>query len=268
MHDDITIAKVPKGPVVSLITAVYNNETHLRDALESAKSQDYPHIEHIIIDGGSTDGTLEILEDYREEIALVISEPDSGIYDALNKGIRNASGTYIAFLHSDDVFDNPAALRRLVEASEHSNAEFCCSDVVIVDRDSDEIIRFYMAQYFRTWLFKIGWMPPHPGCLFKRSLHDEFGLYSTKFKIAGDFDFMVRMFFSRTIRWTYVNNITMRMRRGGASNSGLSSKRQIATELHRSLCDNGVKTWPFLQLLRYPIRAVEIFARPKERGNA
>lgn len=250
-------------PTVSIITAVYNNREFVTTALESARKQDYPNIEHVIVDGGSTDGTLEILEAHREHIATMISEPDDGIYDALNKGIQQATGKYIAFLHSDDVFGSDSVISNLVEQAERHNAEFCCSDVIIVDRDSDRIIRFYRSNFFREWLFKIGWMPPHPGCLFKRALHDEFGLYSTRFKIAGDFDFMVRIFFGRKIRWTYLDQITMKMRRGGASNSGFASKRMIAQELARSLEENGVDAWPILQLLRYPIRALELVTRPK-----
>ena len=254
---------VSSEPKVSIITAVYNNAEFVRVALESAKNQDYPNIEHIIIDGGSTDRTLDILHEHKDQIATLVSEPDNGIYDALNKGIERATGKYIAFLHSDDVFGSDSAISRLVEQAERQNAEFCCSDVIIVDRDSDRIIRFYRSHFFKEWLFKIGWMPPHPGCLFQRALHDEFGLYSTRFKIAGDFDFMVRMFFGRKIRWTYLNQVTMKMKRGGASNSGFASKRMIAQELSQSLEDNGVNAWPILQVLRYPIRALELVTRPK-----
>ena len=112
--------------------------------------------------------------------------------------------------------------------------------------------------------FKLGWMPPHPGCLYERALHDEFGLYSTRFKIAGDFDFLVRIFFGRKIKWTYTNQITMKkMRRGGVSNAGLASKRLIAAELAEALKANGVSASPILQLLRYPIRLLELVMRPK-----
>ena len=155
---------VSSEPKVSIITAVYNNAEFVRVALESAKNQDYPNIEHIIIDGGSTDRTLDILHEHKDQIATLVSEPDNGIYDALNKGIERATGKYIAFLHSDDVFGSDSAISRLVEQAERQNAEFCCSDVIIVDRDSDRIIRFYRSHFFKEWLFKIGWMPPHPGC--------------------------------------------------------------------------------------------------------
>ena len=254
---------VSARPTVSIITAVYNNADVISVALDSARGQDYPNIEHIIIDGGSTDGTLDVLDKYREQIAVMVSEPDNGIYDALNKGIERATGKYVAFLHSDDVFHSRSTISNLVAQAEAQNAEFCCSDVIIVDQESDRIIRFYRSHFFKEWLFKIGWMPPHPGCLFQKALHDEFGLYSTKFKIAGDFDFMVRIFFGRKIKWTYLDQVTMKMKRGGASNSGLDSKRRIARELTQSLKDNGVDAWPILQLLRYPIRAFELINRPK-----
>ena len=253
----------PLKPKISLITAVYNNEAFIGTALASARAQDYPNIEHIIIDGGSTDRTLEILESNRDKIAKIISEPDEGIYDALNKGIKAATGKYIAFLHSDDIFEHASALSNLVQQIEVTDSEFSCSDVLIVEQDSEKIIRFYRSNFFREWLFKLGWMPPHPGCLYERALHDEFGLYSTRFKIAGDFDFLVRIFFGRKIKWTYTNQITMKMRRGGVSNAGLASKRLIAAELAEALKANGVSASPILQLLRYPIRLLELVMRPK-----
>ena len=246
-----------------MITAVYNNEAFIGSALASAQAQDYPNIEHIIVDGGSTDQTLAILENHREKIAKLISEPDEGIYDALNKGISAATGKYIAFLHSDDIFGHPAALSNLVEQLESTDSEFSCSDVLIIERDSEKIIRFYRSNFFREWLFKLGWMPPHPGCVYARALHDEFGPYSTKFKIAGDFDFLVRVFFGRKIQWTYTNQVTMKMRRGGASNAGLASKRLIAKELTEALRANGITVTPALQILRYPIRILELIMRPK-----
>ena len=252
-----------KQPLVSVITAVYNNVDQVGAAIEAVLAQDYPNIEHVIIDGGSTDGTLDVIAQYRDRLAAFVSEPDSGLYDALNKGIRKANGRFIAFLHSDDSFQDGQVISSMVRRMVEQGAEFCCSDVVIVDQETDRILRYYRAGYFRRWLFRTGWMPPHPGCMFSRALHDEFGLYSTEFKIAGDFDFMVRMFFGRDIKWTYLNQISMRMRQGGLSNSGFASKRLIANELNRSLKQNGVWAPPILQAARYLIRATELVTRPK-----
>ena len=264
MKDATQPADDTHQPLVSVITAVYNNVEHVASALEAVAAQDYPRIEHVVIDGGSTDGTLDVIARFKDHLAVVVSEPDSGLYDALNKGIANANGKYIAFLHSDDLFQDDQVISSMVTLMVAEDAEFCCSDVVIVDQESDKVLRYYMAGYFRRWLFRTGWMPPHPGCMFSRALHDEFGLYSTQFRIAGDFDFMVRMFYGRDIRWTYLNQVTMRMRGGGLSNAGFASKRLIVEEVQRALRQNGIWSPSVFQLARYVIRGAELFLRPKD----
>ena len=253
----------PTGaPLVSVITAVFNNIHVVGDALQSVQEQDYPNIEHILIDGGSTDGTFEFLNARRAQLSYLISEPDTGIYDALNKGIKVAQGEYIAILHSDDVFDSPHVISALVESLEQNGADVCCSDVVITDRQSNSIQRFYMAHYFRNWLLRIGWMPPHPGLLIRRSIHERFGVYDTQYKIAGDFDFLVRIFLSDAVSWTYLNQVTTKMRTGGASNSGIRSKLNILREQNSILRRHGFFSSPLLLGLRYPLRFFELFARP------
>ena len=152
------------------------------------------------------------------------------------------SHSYILMIFSN----TPLRSQTSFSKSKSPIRNFSCSDVLIVEQDSEKIIRFYRSNFFREWLFKLGWMPPHPGCLYERALHDEFGLYSTRFKIAGDFDFLVRIFFGRKIKWTYTNQITMKMRRGGVSNAGLASKRLIAAELAEALKANGVSASPIL----------------------
>lgn len=207
---------------VTIITVIYNNVEHIRGAIKSVLSQNYPFIEYIVIDGGSTDGTLEIIEQYRDSISVFLSEPDDGVYDALNKGIMRASGDVVGILHSDDRFCYNQVVSDMVQKMSDTKTEFCFSDMIIVDSSSNKILRYYMAGYFKRWLFRTGWLPPHPTCFIKKSLFNEFGLYSTKYKIAGDFDFMIRIFYARKINWAYLNRITVKMKSGGTSNSGLS----------------------------------------------
>jgi glycosyltransferase involved in cell wall biosynthesis len=248
---------------VTIITVVYDNFKYIRDSIESAISQNYPLIEYIVIDGGSSDGTLGIIEEYRDRISVLVSESDAGIYDALNKGIRMATGDVVAILHSDDLFFDEFVVSDMVKKMSDTKSEFCFSDMVIVDKMSDKVQRYYMANYFSRWMFRMGWMPPHPTCFIKKALFDEFGLYSIDYQLAGDFELMVRIFYSRDIRWTYLNRVTVRMRNGGASNSGISSKIVCANEINRSLRSNHIWSLPIFQLGRYLIRILELIVRPK-----
>ncbi|MBT7902054.1 MAG: glycosyltransferase, partial [Candidatus Marinimicrobia bacterium] len=225
--------KNSKTPLISIITVVYNNEKDIRNAIESVLDQNYEYIEYIVIDGGSDDGTIDVINEYRDHISVFISETDNGIYDALNKGVLCASGDVVAILHSDDQFCNSRVVSNMMEKIEQTKVEFCFSNMVLVDKPSGKILRYYMASYFKIWMFKIGWMPPHPTCFIKRSLFDEFGMYSTDYKIAGDFDLLVRFFYGRKIRWSYLNQITVKMSTGGVSNSGWRSKKLVYSEISR-----------------------------------
>jgi glycosyltransferase involved in cell wall biosynthesis len=251
---------------LSIITVVYNNVEKIRSTLKSVISQDYPQIEYIVIDGGSTDGTIEIIGEYLDKISVFISEPDKGIYDALNKGVICASGDVVAILHSDDRFCNTHICSDIMKHMDKTRAEFCFSDMVIVDSFSGKILRYYMANYFKRWMFRIGWMPPHPTCFINKSLFDEFGIYSTDYKIAGDFDLLVRFFHGRKIRWSYLDQITIKMSGGGVSNSGWHSKRLIFNEINLSLKSNGVWSLSVFQLMRYIVRMLEIIIKPKKGG--
>ncbi len=251
-------------PLISIVSIVYNNVQYIRDAIESVLAQDYPRIEYVLIDGGSSDGTVDIIEEYCEQISIFISEPDEGIYDALNKGIRFASGDMIGILHSDDVFCDEYVVSDVIQKMSDTGAEICFSDMIIVDDKSGKIIRYYMSHYFKRWMFRIGWMPPHPTAFTKKSLFEEFGLYSLAYKVVGDFDFFVRIFYAREIHWAYLDRITVKMRRGGISNSGLLSKKLIAHEINRSLRANHVWSTPALQIGRYFIRLMELIRRPEK----
>ena len=249
---------------VSVITVCFNSADTIRNTIESVLSQDYPSIEYIIIDGGSTDQTINIIQDYSDQISTVISEADRGIYDALNKGINIATGDVIAILHSDDLFCGECVVSDMVKRMSDTKSEFCLSDMVIVDSVSDKVLRYYMAGYFSRWMFRMGWMPPHPTCFINKSLFDEFGLYSLKYKVAGDFDFLLRIFYKRDIHWSYLDRVTVKMRQGGVSNSGLISKKIIAKEINHSLRSNNVWSLPVFQLGRYFIRLLEFLIKPKK----
>jgi glycosyltransferase involved in cell wall biosynthesis len=254
-------------PLVSIITIVYNNVQYIKETIQSVLSQNYPRLEYVVIDGGSTDGTVEIIEEYGDQISVFMSEPDKGIYDALNKGIQHTSGEVVGILHTGDLFCNENVVSASIQKMLDTGSEFCFSDLVFVDDVSGKIVRYYMAHYFKRWMFRIGWMPPHPTTFINKSLFDEFGLYSTEYKIAGDYDFLVRIFFRREIKWTYLNRVTVKMRLGGASNSGFSSKKYIIDEINRSLKSNQVWSLSIFQLGRYIIRMFELVMRPRKDGS-
>ena len=249
---------------MSIITVVWNNKETIKDSISSVLNQTYSNIEYIVVDGSSSDGTIDIVQGYGDRISHFISEPDEGIYDALNKGIELASGDVIGILHSDDLFSDRFVVSDMMERMVVENAEIAFSDMVIVDNSMTKVLRHYMASYFSPWMFKIGWMPPHPTCFIKKSLFDEFGMYSTDYKIAGDFDLLVRFFYGRKIRWSYLDQITIKMSAGGVSNSGWQSKRLIFNEISRSLKSNGIWSLSIFQSIRYLIRLIEVFIKPKK----
>ena len=255
------------APLVSIITIVLNNVKYIRDAIQSVLAQDYPNIEYLVIDGGSKDGTVEIIKEYKSHISKLFSEPDEGLYDALNKGIRNASGQIIGILHSDDVFTDQSVISDMVSELINKEAELVFSDLVIVNGRTGMIFRYYMAHYFMPFLLRTGWVPPHPTCFMKKELFDEFGLYSTDYVIAGDFDFLIRMFFSRSINWNYYSRVTVKMRTGGISSSGINSKILAAFEIRRSLKENKVWSLSIFQLFRYVIRLIELLVKPKNKSQ-
>ena len=253
-------------PLVSIITVVFNNEEYIRDAIESVLSQDYSRIEHIVIDGGSTDGTIDIINEYSDNISVFLSETDEGIFDALNKGIVRSHGEIIGILHSDDLFRDEHVVSDVIQKLRDTDSELCFSDLVIVDEVSGKVMRYVMTHYFRRWMLRIGFFPPHPTIFLKRSIFDEFGLYSKNYKIAGDFDFLIRVFYGRKINWAYLNRITVKMRSGGISNSGLSNKILCAKEIHKSLHMNNIFTLYFFQVGRYLIRMMELLIKPANKS--
>ena len=252
-------------PLVSIITVVFNNDEYIRDAIESVLSQDYSRIEHIVIDGGSTDGTIGIIKEYSDNISVFLSEPDEGIFDALNKGIIRSHGEIIGILHSDDLFCDKHVVSDVIQKLRDTDTELCFSDLVIVDEVSGKVMRYVRAHYFRRWMLRTGFFPPHPTMFLKRSIFDELGLYSKKFQIAGDFDFIIRVFYGRKINWVYLNRITVKMKSGGLSNSGLSNKILCSKEIHESLRMNNIFTLYFFQVGRYLIRMMEFLIKPAKK---
>lgn len=226
---------------ISIITAVYNNCETISAALDSALGQADADIELVVIDGGSTDGTLEILRSYADRLDVLVSEPDQGIYDALNKGIRRASGDVVGFLHSDDLLADTGVLSRIAAAFADPEVGALYGDLLYVSKDDpDQVVRYWRAGIFSTHRLRWGWMPPHPTLYVRRNMYEQLGLFDTSFRIAADYDFILRLLGREGIEVRYIPEVLVKMRVGGASNRSLHNIVRKSSEDLRALRRNGV----------------------------
>lgn len=232
---------------ISVVTAVYNRRDTVAFALESVLAQTHPNVELVVIDGASTDGTRDVLELYRARIPELVSEPDKGIYDALNKGIRRSHGDVVGFLHADDMFAHDAVLQHIAAAFEASNAEAVYGDLVYVDKeDPSRIVRYWKAGTVNAAKLQQGWMPPHPTFYVKRKVYERLGLFDTRYRIAADYDSVVRFLFLGGISVAYIPEVLVRMRVGGVSNQSLASITRKSREDYDILRRHGVGGLPTL----------------------
>ncbi len=209
---------------VSIITAVRNNCANIEQCIKSVQSQTYQDIEHIIIDGDSTDGTKDIIRAHKNKSSRWISEPDKSIYDALNKGINLASGDIIGFLHSDDLFDNPSVIEKIAAKFLQTNCDAVYGDLLYVSKtDPAKVIRYWKSSPFDVKKFRQGWMPAHPTLFMRKAVYDHYGLFDLQYKIASDYDLMLRTVGSGELSCEYLPEIITRMRLGGASNKSLKN---------------------------------------------
>lgn len=216
---------------VSVITATWNSAATLRDTIESVLAQTYPDIEHIIVDGGSTDGTIQLVREYEPRYngrLRYVSEPDRGIYDAMNKGIGMATGEVVGILNSDDFYTSSDVVETLAGELAGSHADAVFGDIHFVEgEDLDKCVRYYSSAGFRRWKMLLGFMPAHPSFYCRKEVYSRFGLFSTSYKVAADFENLLRLIYVGKISIKYVPKDCVTMRTGGASTSGLASHRQI-----------------------------------------
>jgi glycosyltransferase len=209
---------------ISIITATFNAEKTVETAIKSVLQQTYTDIEYIIVDGGSTDRTLSIIERYKNNIHHLISEPDQGIYDALNKGISLATGQIIAFLHADDLYVNDGVIAAVAKAFAQNTCDAVYGDLEYVQfQNPNKVIRYWKSQVFKPSLLKTGWMPPHPTLFVRKSIYDTIGHFNLHYKIAADYDFVLRLFSKKEYTFYYLPHVIIRMRLGGASNKSIKN---------------------------------------------
>ncbi len=246
---------------VSIITIVYNGKATIKDTICSILSQTYNNIEYIIIDGGSNDGTLEIVKNYGDRINALISEPDQGIYDAMNKGIALATGDVVGILNSDDYYIDEFAIEKIVKAFEEKEVNSVFADLVYIGRnDSDKIVRKYDSSQFSSDKFAYGWAPAHPTFFVKRNVYRKYGMFRTDLKIAADFDLLVRFLYTYKISYYYLQETIIKMRIGGVSTS-LSSIWINNIETLKVCKENGIETNIFKILSKYPNKIASLFRR-------
>ena len=250
---------LPDKPLITVITVVYNAEQTLKDTIESVMMQSYDNVEHIIIDGGSSDGTLDILKQYDHVIDYWLSEKDSGMYDAMNKGIALCSGEYVGMLNSDDMFADGDVLQNVIDTFCQTQTDAVFSCLNIVDKNNlSKILRKYRVTKFNSTLMRIGVMPPHPTFYCKKSCYNEAGLYKTDYKIAADFEMLARLLMSHKITWSFLDKVTVTMRSGGLSDSGFLSSIRLNEEIIRACKENGLDSHWFFLALKLPIRMIEL----------
>ena len=225
---------------VSVITSCFNRKNTIRGAIESVLAQDYPNIEYIVVDGASTDGSLEIINEYENRISKIISEPDHGMYEAINKGIKAATGDVVGLLHSDDFFYDSHVISHVVKKMEETGADFLYGNGLFVNYENTaKVVRDWIGGKYRTWKVKHGWLPLHPTCYIKRDVMMKRGLYNETYKIAADSDLLLRYLMSGDLTVAYLDEYIVRMRMGGLSTDN-GQRKQMWKEDIRVYHSHGI----------------------------
>jgi glycosyltransferase len=243
---------------VSVITATYNSAATVSDTLRSVRDQSYPLVEHLIIDGGSKDNTMEIVAGF-PHIKQICSEKDRGIYDAMNKGVKRATGDIVGILNSDDFYASENVLREVVDTFEQSGCDAVYGDLQYVCKDDvSKVVRYWRSGPYQQGAFKWGWMPPHPSFFVRHTLYDRCGLFNLDMKTAADYELMLRMIHKEGASLQYLPNVLVKMRTGGASNASLASRLKANADDRKAWDVNGLTPYWFTMYLK-PIRKITQF---------
>jgi len=242
--------------LISIITVCYNSEKTIRATIVSVLKQDYADIEYIIIDGSSTDNTLKIINEYKDKINIIISEKDEGLYDAMNKGIKIANGNIIGTLNSDDYFYSNSIISNIAKTFlEHKNLDAVYGNIIF--KKNNNFIRQYSSNNWNKYKFEFGYMPAHPSFYCKKHLYEKYGYYRKDFKIAADFELLIRFFRIQNISYIYINEFFVIMNYGGNSTKGLLTTIKINKEIKYACNLNGLNTNYLKLYLRYFIKMFE-----------
>jgi len=241
---------------VSIITPTFNCASVLGNCLSSIANQSYYPIEHVVVDAASTDSTLELLKNRRKQLSVLISEPDDGIYAALNKAVKFTTGEVLGILHADDIFSHNKVISDVTNIFKlNSDIDVVIGNVLFFDpKNKNKLVREYISNNFRIWMFRFGFMPAHTATFIRRSIIEKIGLYSENFKSAGDFEFFIRLFFFKNIKIFYLEQTLVHMSIGGTSSSGISSYLRTTREILTILRKYGIYSNYLLVTLRIPIK--------------
>ena len=247
---------------ISVVTVVFNRRDTIEDTLRSVACQRYGNVEHVVVDGGSCDGTLEVLNAHRAQIDVLVSESDHGIYDAMNKGVRLASGDVVAFLNADDVYAHDEVIACVAKRMQSENLDALLGDAAFVQPDEPaRRVRRYDSSRFSPKRIAWGWMPAHPAIFLRREVFERVGAFRTDYRIAGDFEFIARAFWPDNLRYQHLPEVLVKMRTGGISTSGWRNTLLLNREVLRACRENGIPTNLFKVLSKYPAKLLE-FLRP------
>ena len=244
---------------VSVITACFNSAATIADTLRSVACQTWADIEHIVIDGASTDATLTILNQHKAQLCKLISEPDKGVYEAMNKGLALATGEVIAFLNADDVYKDDCVVERVVQCMQkehldalYGNVEFFHPGVPL------RVVRIYDSGQFNPARLGWGWMPAHPALFVRHEVFDQYGVFNESYRIGGDFEFVARIFKSGNLLHKHMPEVLVRMQTGGLSTSGLKASYRLNEEVIRACRENGIHTNWLMVLSKYFFKIREL----------
>lgn len=253
---------------VSIITVVFNGADHIRDCIDSILGQTYTNLEYIIVDGGSTDGTVELVKSYGTKIARFISEPDKGLYDAMNKGIGMATGEVIGLLNADDFYRHNRVIENMVNTFERTDADAVYGDMLYVDRqNTQQLKRYWRSGWYSENAFLWGWMPGHLSFFAKRRLYEQHGLFRLDLTSAADYELLLRFIHKNKAKLAYMNEVTIVMRAGGISNSSLKNRLRANREDRLAWDMNNVKPYFFTLWLKPLRKLTQYITKPPKLNN-
>ena len=247
---------------VSIITVCFNIADTIEDTIKSVLSQDYRNIEYIVVDGGSTDSTLDIINRYKNNIATVISEPDNGIYDAMNKGLSSSTGEIVTTLNGDDIYAEKTTVSRMAEFIQQNDLDAAYGDLVYFDRhDPGCVKRYWRPGPYRKGAFRRGWVIPHPTFFCRKEIYEKFGYFNDTLQIAADFELMLRLIEKHRIKISYLPKVIVKMGTGGRANV-LRGIIKGNKEILKSFRMNGIRLSPWFFVCKPMTKISQLFARP------
>ena len=249
-----------------MITVCFNSAATIEDTLRSVAEQTHPDVEHIVVDGKSSDNTMAIVDRYRAGLAKVVSEPDCGVYDAMNKGIALASGDVVGFLNADDVFADATALESVAAAFDAPDVDACYADLVYVDKnDTGRVVRYWKSNEYRHGLCRKGWMPAHPTFYVRRRVFEQYGGFDLQYPRQSDFELTLRLLEVHGTKSVYIPRTLVRMRTGGISNNSYINVLKGNLEAYRACRNNGIAVSPLFIFQKILSRLPQFFARQVEK---